>query len=272
MIAVGAGLIDWGMQVGVKPKEGNGYRQLKFTIGLGDVLPKEGFLFYSQDSLSEDKALSQAIFDSIYSKDSIVIFDRGLQARDSFEKLQSSNIDFITRLNPNARFKEIKANALPSVAEDINIKIEQDLSVKLYDRTSRQTRNTFRLIKAYSKGKKEAIYFLTNIDNVSALEIATIYKKRWDIEVFFKFLKQEMNLTHLVSYHPNGIQIMLYMILIASMLILIYKKQNKIDGYKIAKLIFLQELEMEIIQEILILSGNKFKHPPIKNGKRRGFF
>lgn len=272
MIAVGAGLIDWGMQVGVKPKEGKGYRQLKFTIGLGDLLPKEGKLFYSQDCLSEDKVLSEAIFDSIYSKDSIVLFDRGLQGRESFEKLENNSINFITRLNPNARYKEIKTNPLPPAIENINIKIEQDVIIRLYNRTSRQTKNSFRLIKAYSKTKKEPIFFLTNINRLPALEVANIYKKRWDIEVFFKFLKQEMNLTHLISYHPNGIEVMLYMILIASMLILIYKRQNKIEGYKVAKVIFLQELEMEIIQEILELSGNKLKPPSSENGNYKGFF
>jgi hypothetical protein len=272
MVAIGAGLIDWGMQVGVKPKEGKGYRQLKFTIGLGEVLPKEGYFFHSQESLSEDKTLSEAIFDSKYSKDSIVIFDRGLQARDSFEKLENNRIDFITRVNPNVRYRETTSNPLPTICEDINIQIEQDLQVRLYDRTSKPTKNIFRLIKAFSKTKNEPIYFLTNIKDKSALEIAAIYKKRWDIEVFFKFLKQEMNLNHLVSHNPNGIQVMLYMILIASMLILIYKRQNHIEGYKVAKLIFIQELEMEIIQEILTLSGNKFKPPSMKNGTYKGLF
>jgi hypothetical protein len=272
MVAVGAGLIDWGMQVGVKPKDNKGYRQLKFTIALGDTLPKEGRFFYEQESLSEDKTLSEVIFDSAYSKDSIVIFDRGLQARASFEKLQNSQIDFVTRVNPNVRFKEIKRNPLPSISQNSDIKIEEDIHIKLYDRTSKQTKNTFRLIKAFSKSKQEPIFFLTNINKASSMEIAALYKKRWDIEVFFKFLKQEMNLKHLVSHHPNGIQVMLYMTLIASMLILIYKRQNHIEGYKIAKLNFIQELEMEIIQEILELSGNKFKPPTFKKGTYKGLF
>ena len=103
MVAVGAGLTDWGMQVGVKPKDSKGYRQLKFTIALGDTLPKEGSLFYEQESLSEDKTLSEVIFDSVYSKDSIVLFDRGLQARFSFEKLQNNRIDFVTRVKSSLK-------------------------------------------------------------------------------------------------------------------------------------------------------------------------
>jgi hypothetical protein len=52
--------------------------------------------------------------------------------------------------------------------------------------------------------------------------------------MFFRFLKQELNLSHLVSLNKNGIKVMLYMSLIVAMMVLIYKKANKL-GYKTAK-------------------------------------
>ena len=64
---------------------------------------------------------------------------------------------------------------------------------------------------------------MTNEFELSAKEIADYYRKRWDIEVFFRFLKQELNLSHLVSMNKNGIEVMIYMTMIASMLLLIYK-------------------------------------------------
>lgn len=72
-------------------------------------------------------------------------------------------------------------------------------------------------------------------------EIADIYKQRWDIEVFFRFIKQELNASHFLSVSENGIKVMLYMTMIASMLLLLYKKLNDL-GYKTAKRRFAIEL------------------------------
>ena len=99
------------------------------------------------------------------------------------------------------------------------------------------------------------MFFLTNLQELTAAEVTEVYKKRWEIEVFFKFLKQEMSFSHLVSRTENGIKVMLYMTMIAAMLVLIYQKTNEIKGYKLAKLQFVNELEFSLIKEIVILCG-----------------
>ncbi|WP_346883986.1 transposase, partial [uncultured Algibacter sp.] len=83
----------------------------------------------------------------------------------------------------------------------------------------------FRLIVAKTKTEEsKEFWFITNEFDLSAKEIAQAYGRRWDIEVFFRFIKQELNVSHLVSLNKNGIEVMLYMTLIVAMLILIYKK------------------------------------------------
>ena len=74
---------------------------------------------------------------------------------------------------------------------------------------------------------------------------------RWDIEVLFRFMKQEMNLTHFVCNDENAIEVMLYCTLIASMLVLIYKKENRMKSYKRAKTHFFKELLYEVLLEML---------------------
>ena len=102
--------------------------------------------------------------------------------------------------------------------------------------------------------------------DMNAYEIAALYKQRWQIEVFFKFLKQELNLSHLVSRNANAIRVNLYMTLIASILIIAYRKLNNIKGYKIAKLQMANDLEESLISEIVILCGGNpqlfFKKEP----------
>jgi hypothetical protein len=86
-------------------------------------------------------------------------------------------------------------------------------------------------------------------------QIAAWYKQRWEIETFFKFIKQHLNVTHLVSRDANGIKVMIYMTMILAILIIAYKKINKIKSFKIAKLRFEIELENEMIKTIVMLCG-----------------
>ena len=113
----------------------------------------------------------------------------------------------------------------------------------------------FRLVVVKSKGEDQKEYWLlTNDFQRSAAEISQAYRRRWDIEVFFRFLKQELNVSHLVSLNKNGIQVVLYMTLIVAMMLLMYKKANKI-GYKTAKRRFAMEVRDLTIAMIVVQCG-----------------
>lgn len=113
----------------------------------------------------------------------------------------------------------------------------------------------FRLIEARSKTDSGQLYcFITNDFELSAKEVTDAYRRRWDIEVFFRFIKQELNFSHLVSLNKNGLQVMLYMTLIVAMLVLIYKRANNI-GYKTAKRRFSMELRDLAIAMIVLQCG-----------------
>ena len=67
-------------------------------------------------------------------------------------------------------------------------------------------------------------------------EIASLYHERWNIEVFFKFIKQNLNYSHLTSRSENGVEIMIYMSLIAALLLIWFKQQTGIDrGWRSVK-------------------------------------
>ena len=99
---------------------------------------------------------------------------------------------------------------------------------------------------------------ITNIINLPADTIAEMYKQRWDIEVFFRFLKQELNFSHYLSLNENGIQVIMYMTMITAMLIMIYKKENAI-GYKTAVRRMGIELETLVMAIAVVQSGGDLK-------------
>lgn len=251
MVAISSQLVDWGMKVGNKTNK----KQIKFTIGMKGSLPCHVNIYTDQKALSEDKTIPPTIINFEGKNDGVLVFDRGVSSRKSFQLFSNENLLFVTRVNTNTVFRLIESKKIRSKKANELI-IKQDLIVELKDRDNVWTSSQFRLIKTMLPDKNE-IYFLTNITDLPPEEIATIYKRRWDIEVFFKFLKQELNLTHLVSRTKNGIKVMIFMTLILAILILAYKKKNKLSGYKIPKIKFVQELEAAIIKEIVILCGGQ---------------
>ena len=104
------------------------------------------------------------------------------------------------------------------------------------------------------KRVENEVYFITNNMELTPKEIAEAYRRRWDIEVFFKFLKQELNFSHFLSTSENGIKVILYMTLITAMLIMIYKRKNGI-GYSDAKFCFKLDMEEWIMDLNHVIKG-----------------
>jgi len=252
LVAVFAHLID-GMKVGNSSKN---KRQIKYSTELRDDMLIKVAYFSDQVYLSEETALTQTIEDQQHKENEIVVFDRGIKSRETFQRMDQDQLPFVTRLRTNAKYQCIKkAEKLPSDTDTLHF--VQDSSVYLYQSGDKVFKHPFRLIELQVAGTEEPIIFLTNIFDLEADLIAQIYKMRWDIEVLFKFLKQEMNLKHLISSDKNAIESMLFVTLIAAMLVLIYKAKNAIKYYKDAKIRFFNELQATILLDILNTKGGQ---------------
>ena len=265
MIRIGAGLVEWGMSIGKKPKEGKGYKQLKLTVSLYNDFPVRAKIHHTKEYLSEDMALGEAVLEA--GTESILLFDRGLVKRSIFDQLCDKESRFVTRGKEKTRLVDAENHSDVAGKVSGNLTFISDEKGKLESTNHKKTKHIFRLIKAVNEDGKE-VSFLTNIMDLSAEQIAEIYKKRWDIEIFFKFLKQEMNISRFVSHDLNGIKVMIYTALITACLLTLYKRANKLEGFKIPKFKFALELEDEITEllgriraaKILIQHGIDPKH------------
>jgi len=225
--------------------------QLKFTIGLSEI-PTAAYLFTEQKYTSENVALKEAVLLHQPAKaNAIRIFDRGISSRKTHDKLIKDKIPFVSRINHNSKYELIGKNKLEKVKTP-TLNIHTDEWVYLFSEYGR-SKYPVRCIRATQNESGEEILFVTSLSDLSAVEITRLYKMRWDIEVFFKFLKQELNFNHLINRTENGIRVMLYATLIASILVLVYKKKNKLSGYKIMKLRFVLDLERIIMKDIVIM-------------------
>jgi len=250
-VSIAASLVEWDMRNG----DITSLRQVKYSVAMKGSLPCSVKVYTEKKFISEIVALADLLEDNILLKESIVVFDRGLTARKSFENLTNNNIYFVGRCHLNCFCKVESNKRIPNKPKASSVTITNDKTGYLYEYGAKRTTHQYRIVSAVIDKTGEPICFITNLLNENAYTIAALYKERWAIEVFFKFIKQHLNVYHLVSRQKNGIEVMIYMTMIAAILILAFKKLNKINGYKIAKLKFEIQLDNLLIKEIVTLCG-----------------
>jgi hypothetical protein len=230
------------------------YKLLKFTIGYSDV-PDYVCFYTAQTYNSENVALTETITENKKAATNITIFDRGITSRANYDKLTDENVMYISRIDPNARHTIHSENKLKNTIETDTLSITSDSWIYLYTQNKKRSKHAVRVIAATKKADGEKISFITNIKKMAPKAITEIYKSRWQIEIFFKFIKQHLNFSHLLNRTENGIKVVMYVTMIVAILLEQYKKLNKINGYKIAKKRFAQDLETDIIYNLVILCG-----------------
>jgi transposase len=258
-----------------KLKEGidqnNGKKLIKYGVSFDDALPAGVEIFNTQSYVTEENALPDVILKQV-KKDTehrnIYIIDRGVQSARTMKEFSQKDVKFVIRARENRKHLEIesliKENQDLDIGDNLLIK---DSIINLYtgvpiinkrrnkNYREEKVENRFRLVVVKNKEQSEKYFwFITNNFELSAKEVADYYRRRWDIEVFFRFIKQELNVSHLVSLSKNGMEVMIYMTLIVAMLVLIYKKANNL-GYKTAKRRFVMELRELITAIMIVISG-----------------
>lgn len=239
-----------GMKNGSKGKvSGKEVLSVKFTVGFDGLYTRVGELFTLGNYIPENKALAEVVEGYSYTKGQIAVFDRGISRRKTYQQLCSAGVIFVTRINPSAKKELIKEIDLQN-QQDATLIYHQDQWVYLFNSDTKVT-TPLRIIQTTSQETGKPLCFLTNSTDLTPQEIAMIYQRRWDIECFFKFLKQELGIRHFLVRNETGLMTVLYLALIAAMLIYIYKIENKKSSYKIAKIAFHIELEEFIIELIV---------------------
>lgn len=227
-----------------------GFKTLKFGVKLQNSIPVQVLLFQGQKYLSEDNALPELILQKRQQKAlNIAIFDRGVQRKQNFADFNSQGIYFISRVSTQ-KMRIMKR--LPLIERDtptFTIKADQIVRFANNEGLSKEAALTeLRMITGTNKDTGQTVKFLTNVLFLSAVEITQLYKSRWEIETFFKFIKQELNFSHLLSRSENGVKTVMYLTMIAAILLTLYKKLNSIIGWAVAKIKFLDELESGVMR------------------------
>ena len=140
-------------------------------------------------------------------KECMYVFDRGYLDYERFDRMTDDGYFFVSRLRKNAVTRVTEQFELPE--ESLVLSDE----MVLIGTTQNRAENVFRLIKVLdSKGNE--LHLITNRFDVSADEIAQIYKSRWAIELFFKWLKQHLNIKKFYAQSEQGVHNQVYIAMI----------------------------------------------------------
>ena len=170
------------------------------------------------------------------------VLDRGYASYGLLQEITAAESSFVCRLKDNARLVVHEERQLTPAAQQAGV--ERDMLVDVGQRaTTRQRIRAVRIrCRPYRKvcGRKtrydrsgpcqgETLLVVTDRVDLPAEVIALIYQRRWQIEVFFWFFKHVLGCRHLLSHHHNGIQLQIYVAIIACLLIALWtgKKPNK---------------------------------------------
>lgn len=143
----------------------------------------------------------------------IYVMDRGYFCYKFLEKLRKNKAFFVIRTKSNTRCRVVERR------EKRNLSIKADWVVAITGNKSEEYHETLRLVRYHDKEKNETFEYYTNNFTLSANTIADIYKARWDIEIFFKFIKQNLKIKTFYGTSQNAVMIQVWTAMIALLLV-----------------------------------------------------
>lgn len=140
-----------------------------------------------------------------------------------FEQFTKEGVFYVTKMKKNQRYKQ--QNSCYQVNAEGLVVLHDAQIVFSKEDIQHQSRK----IEYWEKGKKQSVVLLTNNFDLEAQEIIEIYKRRWQIELLFKQLKQNFPLKYFYGESVNAIKIQIWVTLIANLLLTVIKKKVKRD-------------------------------------------
>ena len=131
---------------------------------------------------------------------------------------------FITRAKENFTFIRVKSR---QVDKSTGVKCDQTVRLKNY-KVSQAYPEVLRRVKYYDKELEMEFVFITNNFEISAIDVACLYKYRWTIELFFKWIKQHLKIKTFWGYSFNAVKTQIYIAMITYLLIALIKYQLKL--------------------------------------------
>jgi hypothetical protein len=177
------------------------------------------------------------------------ILDRGYVDYERLYRIHQCSAYFVVRAKSNLQFRRIYSNKVNKTG---GVLVDQIGKLTGFY-TSKSYPEKLRRIKFYDKETDKELMFLTNNFDLTAEEIAQLYKYRWKVELFFKWIKQHLKIKSFWGTSINAVKIQVYSAIIAYCLVALVRNKLKVDRstYEILQILSISLLDKTPLNELL---------------------
>lgn len=232
------------------------YRTAKGAVKIHMLLDHDGLLpeyaLITEGKVADIKVARKLQFPA----GAMLVFDRGYCDYDWFAHLSVSGIHFVTRLKDNASW--VKLEDRPAAA-DPNVRADE-VVVFTQHATSDNQRFFRRIVWWDTKHQREFV-FLTNHFDLDAVSVAAVYRQRWQIELLFKALKQNLKIKTFVGTSANALKIQIWTALIALLLVRYLQLRSRLQWH-LSRFVALLRHQLFVYRDLWRFLDNPFEGPP----------
>ena len=186
----------------------------------------------------------------------MLVFDRGYEDHGWWRKLNAGGVFFVSRLKDSTSYAIVETRP---VHPDSNI-LRDEVVILVSDKDSEEPMR-LRRIEVWLEDKQDTIVFITNHLKLAASTIAAIYKDRWQIELFFKAIKQSLRIKTFIGTSENAVQTQIWTALIA-MLVVRYLQLRSTWNWGLSNLVALLRQQLFVYRDLWEWLNQPF-HPPV---------
>jgi transposase len=209
------------------------------------------FFHITEASMHDSKAMKEIP----YEPDSYYIFDRAYNNFKILYKIHQIGAYFVIRSKRNLQYRSIKwKRRLPkNVLSDQTIELTGFYPKQYYPKP-------FRLVRYWDGEQQREFIFLTNAIHISALQVAELYKNRWQVELFFKWLKQHLKIKKFWGTTENAVRIQIYAAICTYCLVAIVQHDMKLgrSTYEVLQILSISLTDKTNLKELF--SKTKFQN------------
>ena len=214
------------------------------------------FFHITEASMHDSKAMKEIP----YEPDSYYIFDRAYNNFKMLYKIHQIGAYFVIRAKRNLKYKSLKwKRRLPkNVLSDQTIELTGFYPKQYYA-------GSLRLVRYWDEEQQREFIFLTNAIHISALQVAELYKNRWQVELIFKWLKQHLKIKKFWGTTENAVRIQIYAAICNYCLVAIVQHDMKLarSTYEVLQIISISLTDKTNLRELF--SKTKFQNDKERN-------
>jgi hypothetical protein len=234
------------------------FRKKKAAVKLHTLLDLRGdlpvFIQITDGKTHDVKILDELVFEPF----AIYLMDKGYLDFARLYRINQSSAFFVTRAKTNLACKRMYSR---KVDKSIGLRCDQTIKLTGY-KSAKTYPEKLRRVKYYDKEQGKTYVFLTNNFEITAMEVSLLYKHRWKIELFFKWIKQHLKIKKFWGETENAVKTQIWIAVCTYLMVAIIKKELKIDRnlYEILQIISVSIFDKTQLKQLL-------EECPLQNSK-----